>query len=373
MKNKDYRCVTLIAELEEYLKGATVVAFDYETAPDDAWRDDDKAALDPHRAHVVGCSYSVAADSAIYVPIAHKSGRNMDSEEFWKFHAALVSDPTIIKVCHNINFEAAFTYAKGIVIQAPVYDTMAAAQMTLCGDTHFRTLKESGLKYLAQTLLDEDVHTFEEVSDGRSFDELNAQDPKAVRYGCGDSDYTLQLRYLFNEWFDVFLPRHRWIVENIESPTAVYLGVMKYNGAPVDKDLMLKKKAGAEAERKRLADEIAFMIGDVKIGSNCSTKEFKSYLYDTLGLPVMKTTATDKAAADDQTMQMLQEWCNEHRPDIAPLFKLVQEYRKWGKIESTYIDGYLKYLNPVTGRLHPNFFALSKCCAPSKSNRLLSM
>ena len=36
----------------------------------------------------------------------------------------------------------------------------------------------------------------------------------------------------------------------------------------------------------------------------------------------------------------------------------MQEYRKWGKIQSTYIDGYLKYLNPVTGRLHPEFFSL---------------
>jgi DNA polymerase I-like protein with 3'-5' exonuclease and polymerase domains len=38
---------------------------------------------------------------------------------------------------------------------------------------------------------------------------------------------------------------------------------------------------------------------------------------------------------------------------------LVQDYRKWGKIKSTYIDGYLKYRNPVTGKIHPDFFALS--------------
>ena len=36
----------------------------------------------------------------------------------------------------------------------------------------------------------------------------------------------------------------------------------------------------------------------------------------------------------------------------------MQEYRKWGKIKSTYIDGYLKYLNPVTGCIHPELFAL---------------
>ena len=30
-----------------------------------------------------------------------------------------------------------------------------------------------------------------------------------------------------------------------------------------------------------------------------------------------------------------------------------------GKIKSTYIDGYLKYLNPITGCMHPDLFALS--------------
>lgn len=39
-------------------------------------------------------------------------------------------------------------------------------------------------------------------------------------------------------------------------------------------------------------------------------------------------------------MIMLKEWCDEHRPELSPLFTLVQEYRKWGKIKSTYIDGY---------------------------------
>ena len=59
------------------------------------------------------------------------------------------------------------------------------------------------------------------------------------------------------------------------------------------------------------------------------------------------------------TMTLLKEWCDENRPDLSGLFTLVQEYRKWGKIKSTYIDGYLKYLNPVTGCIHPELFALS--------------
>ena len=40
-------------------------------------------------------------------------------------------DKTLIKIAHNIAFESSMAYAKGIVIQAPVYDTICASQMTL--------------------------------------------------------------------------------------------------------------------------------------------------------------------------------------------------------------------------------------------------
>ena len=74
------------------------------------------------------------------------------------------------------------------------------------------------------------------------------------------------------------------------------------------------------------------------------------------------------------TMTLLKEWCDANRPEMSHLFVLVQEYRKWGKIKSTYIDGYLKYVNSVTGRIHPEIFALStdtgrmNCRKPNAQN-----
>lgn len=371
---KHYKSVTDPDELRAYLSESELYAWDYETAANEEWRDYPKAALDPHKAHVSDCSYSKLPHEGITVPIAHKTGRNMDPDIFWKIHKEFVQDRTKIKVCHNLAFESAFTYAQGIVIQAPVYDTIAASQMTLKSNFEFRKLQDSGLKNLAQHLLHEDVHTFEEVSGGRQFDELDAQDPDVVQYSCADSDYTIQLYYLFNQWFRQYMPRHEWIVRNIESPTAVYLGLMKYNGVPIDRELMEQRKEEAEKEMALLREKIAFIIGDVNIGSNCSTMAFKNYLYHDLGLPVMKTTGTDRAAADDQSMQMLREWCDQNRPELSELFTLVEQYRKWGKIMSTYITGYMKHINPATGRIHPSFYALStetgrmNCTQPNCQN-----
>ncbi len=357
--NTEYKCVTTAEGIKEYIGSSLLVAFDFETAPDEPYRSEDKAALDPAKAHIAGCSFSVKEGTGIYVPVAHRIGTNVDKTAFFSFLEEFLTDTTVTKIAHNIAFESSMAYAKGIVIHAPVYDTICASQMSLKSAYEFRRLNESGLKRLAEELFDEPLPSFSSVTDGRHFDELDAQDAETVRYGAADSDFALRLYHKFNDWFDRYLPKHRYIVEEIESPTAVYLGIMKKNGIPVNLPLMQERKKEAEDEMARIRGEIEFIIGDVNIGANCSTQAFKNYLYKDLGLPILKTTETNREAADDMTMTLLKEWCDKNRPELSKLFSLVQEYRKWGKIKSTYIDGYLKHLNTVTGCIHPDMFALS--------------
>lgn len=356
----NYRCETDLRKIEQYLHKADVVAFDFETAPLPAYRDDGKAALDAHRSHIVGVSLSVAEGSAVYVPLRHLRGPNADPVQIIPFlRDALWMNRAVVKIAHNLSFEAMFLYALGVVVQPPCYDTIAAAQMTLKTTFEFRALSDSGLKKLVPELLGDELPTFEDVTEGRFFDELASDDPDTVRYACADSDYALRLYRRFNEWFDAYLPRHRWIVENIESPTAVYCGLMKYNGLLMDETAMIRKQGECAARLLELREKIHAMTGDVEIGANAGTQAFKDYLFKTLGLPVLKTTAKNAEAADDQTMVMLAEWCADHRPELVLLFELVQEYRKWSKLKTTYIDGYLRFINPVTGRIHPDLLPLA--------------
>ena len=356
-----YKFIANIAELRDYLKPADIVAFDFETAPDEPYRDEDKAALDPHKAHIVGISFSKTEKDGIYIPIAHKTGKNIPNLiELWQWLAdEFFANPHVIKIAHNLAFESMFLYARGIVIQAPVYDTIAASQLTLKGNTVFRILADSGLKTLVPELIGDELPSFSDVTAGRHFDELDPANFETVRYACADADYTLRLYHLFNTWFDRWLPKHRAIVEQIESPTAVYCGLMKYNGLRVDTGRMIARAAECEEHLAKLREEISFLIGDVKIGANASTSAFKQYLYKDLGLPVLKTTAKYQEAADDEALVLLSEWCKQNRPDLVPLFKLVQDYRRWGKIKSTYIDGYSKHINPVTGRIHADLMPLA--------------
>jgi DNA polymerase-1 len=356
----EYRSVTALKEIHAYLDGAGIVAFDFETSPLEEYRGEEKVALDAHKAEITGASFSISEGTAIYVPFRHRTCRNAESPEqvMAYLRQAVFENPNVIKVAHNLAFEAMFLYAIGIVVQQPCYDTIAAAHMTLKCNTAFRSLGDSGLKTLVPELFGAEMPSFEEVTNGRHFDEMDPQDAETIRYACADSDYTLRLYHLFNSWFDRYLPKHRYVVEKIESPTAIYCGLMKYNGLPVDRELMLKKQREAEVKLTKLREDIAFIIGDVNIGENASTSAFKKYLFNNLGLPVLKTTAKYQEAADDEALILLTDWCNENRSELVPLFELVQEYRRWGKIKSTYIDGYLQHINTATGRIHPDLLPL---------------
>ena len=356
----NYRCETDPERIKDYVQNAAVVAFDFETSPLIQYRDDPRASLDAHRSCIVGVSLSVAEGSAIYVPLEHLDGGNADPAQVYPLLTKYVwMNPGVVKVAHNLAFESMFLYAQGIVIQPPCYDTIAAAQLTLKEPFTFRSLSDCGLKRLVPELLGDQLPTFEDVTAGRFFDELLPDDPETVRYACADSDYALRLYHRFNRWFMAQLPKHRRIVEEIESPTAVYCGLMKYNGLLVDEAAMIRKQGECAAKVIDLRDKIKAIIGDVDIGANAGTQAFKDYLFKTMGLPVLKVTEKNTEAADDQTMIMLAEWCADHRPELVPLFDLIQEYRKWSKLKTTYLDGYVRFINPTTGRIHPDMLPIA--------------
>lgn len=352
----NYKRAENAEEVKEYLRGADVVSFDFETAPDDEYRDEPMAAIDPHKSHIVGVSFSVKEGTGIYAPIKHRDTKhNINMTKILKEF----SESDVIKIAHNLAFEAMFLYAENILIKPPVYDTLLAAMMTLKTKTEFRSLSDSGLKTIVPQLLHIDLPKFSEVTAGRHFDELNPEGYETIRYACADSDYALQLYNLINSWFDRYLPRHRWIIENIESPTAIFVGLMKYNGVSVDKALMYRKQFDAGEKILELKRDIKRIIGqDIDIGANASTDAFKKYLYEDLKLPVLKTTAKYQAAADEESLILLKDWCKENKPEILPLFDLIHEYRKWNKIKSTYIDGFLDAVNGETGKIHTSFFQL---------------
>lgn len=132
-----------------------MVAFDFETSPAEKYRNEERAALDAHKAGITGVSFSVSEGSAINVPMRHRGGGNVrEPEAVMAFlREELFENGTVIKVAHNLSFEAMFLYALGIIIQPPVYDTIAAAQLTLKTIRCFGGFRIVALKRLYRSFL----------------------------------------------------------------------------------------------------------------------------------------------------------------------------------------------------------------------------
>ena len=67
--NTEYKGITTVDGIKEYIGNSPLVAFNFETAPDDPFRDEDKAALDPAKAHIVGCSFLLRKERASMFPL----------------------------------------------------------------------------------------------------------------------------------------------------------------------------------------------------------------------------------------------------------------------------------------------------------------
>ena len=374
----NYRILTDLNEIKKELSGTEAVAFDFETAPDDPYRGEERAALDPHKSHIVGCSFSTNEADAFYVPVAHRVGRNTpDPDAFWRYATdAVFLNPHRVKIAHNLAYEAMYLYKMGVIVQEPCYDTIAAAQLTLKAPMEFRNLHDSGLKLLATQFFQAEMPSFTEVTNGRHFDEMDPEAWETTRYACADSDYTLRLYNKFNPWFDRYIPAHRWIVEHLESPAAVYVGMMKYNGILMDQPLMASKQSLCEENIAKYREKVDALTGGINIGSNASTKAFRDWLYATQKLPVLNRTEKGMPAMDDEAMILLKEWCQDNKPELADLFDNVIEYRKWAKLKTTYLDGYTKAINSVTGRIHPDLMPLKAatgrfaCSNPNLQNQV---
>ena len=64
-----YTCALSLKKIKDYLAGAAVVGFDFETSPIEEYRSEERAALDAHKAAITGVSLSVSEDSGIYIPL----------------------------------------------------------------------------------------------------------------------------------------------------------------------------------------------------------------------------------------------------------------------------------------------------------------
>ena len=102
-------------EIEDWLKKADDIgefAIDTETS-----------SLDAHQADLVGISMCYKTGFSGYIPLAHKTGKNLDTEKVLNILKPYLEDKSIKKIGQNIKFDYIIFYKRGIKINS-IEDTM---------------------------------------------------------------------------------------------------------------------------------------------------------------------------------------------------------------------------------------------------------
>ena len=131
---------------------------------------------------------------------------------------------------------------------------------------------------------------------------------------------------------------------NIEMPLVKVLGEMQVNGMYVDKKELESFGKELKEQIEKLKKEIYILCGE-EFNIN-STQQLGAILFEKLALPVYKKTKRGYSTDVD----ILEKLKKEH-----PAIEKILEYRSLMKLNSTYVEGLIPYINERTNRIHSYF------------------
>ena len=134
------------------------------------------------------------------------------------------------------------------------------------------------------------------------------------------------------------------LFNEIEIPLITVLGEIQYNGMLVDKDELINFGKELKERIEDLTREI-YELADEEFNIN-STQQLGNILFEKLKLPGAKKNK--KGYSTD--VAVLEKLILAH-----PIIEKILEYRTLSKLNSTYVEGLIPYINPKTGRIHSYF------------------
>jgi DNA polymerase I len=347
-----YELVQDIDILKKWISGARamgLVVIDTETT-----------SLDATQAKLVGISLSYIAGHACYIPLSHKApveqgmlnlgDKNTEvgeanAPEQVDFKKALdelgdlLSDPTVLKIGHNIKYD--IQVLANYNIHMKVFDdTMLLSYVLSCG-LHAHNLDELSKMHFDHTNI-----KFKDVAGvGKAqvtFDEV-AMD-KALEYAAEDADMTWRLHELLKP--QLVKQSMATLYETIERPLIGVLTDMERQGIKVD-----------AKELKRLSDNFAYRLADLEKQVHtlagrefnvASPKQLGEVLFDEMKLPGGKKGKTGAYATGVEVLDKLAAVGHQ-------LPARILEHRQLSKLKNTYTDALITQINPDTGRVHTSY------------------
>ena len=329
-----YECILTDAQLDTWLAKimqADLVCVDTETT-----------GLDSMTARLVGISIAIEAHHAIYIPVAHHySGApaQLSREHVLQKLKPWLESATHKKLGQNLKYDQHIFANHGIKLAGIAEDTLLQSYVLESHRTH--NMDDLAMRHLGVKTI-----SFEEVAGKGAkqigFDQVALD--KATQYSAEDADITLQLH-------QALLPQVKaqgkleHVYREIEMPARQVLFVMERNGVLLDSKL-LNEQSRELGEKLLVLETQAYELAGQPFNL-ASPKQLQEILFDKLGIPSKKKTATGSRSTDEE---VLQELALDY-----PLPKLLLEYRGMAKLKSTYTDKLPLMVNPQTGRVHTNY------------------
>ena len=314
------------------IQQAELTAFDTETT-----------SIDYMQAELVGLSFSVAADEAAYLPVAHDYPGAPDqlprAEVLDRLRDWLQSDRHA-KVGHHLKYDAHVLARYGIALGGMRYDSMLESYVLNSVATR-HDMDSVARHYLGR----ETIHYEDVAGKGAKQLTFNQVDLEmAAPYASEDADITLQLHRKLREQLEA-IPTLATVYDDIEQPLVPVLLGMEETGVLVDRD-MLGKQSRELAERMRELEQQAHALagGPFNLGS---PKQLQEILFEKQDLPVIrKTPKGQPSTAEDVLVELAHDY---------ELPAVIMEYRSVSKLRSTYTDKLPLQIAAATGRIHTSY------------------
>ena len=331
ISKKNYFLFSNEKEIENWLNEADEIgefAIDTETN-----------SLDAHQAELVGISLCYKPGHSGYIPLAHKSGKNLDSSKVLKILKPYLEDKSIKKIGQNIKFDYIIFFKRGIKI-CSIEDTMLMSYVLDAGKNRHN------LDVLAEIHLQHKNISFKDIV-GTGKKQLNFSEVDialAKDYAAEDADVTLRLYQIFNQ--NLKSENLLQIYENFEKPMVEILAQMEICGVKIDKNYLAKLSDKFTKKINELEIEI-FKITKSKFNIG-STKQLGEILYNQLKIASLKRTKKGSFATSASVLEDLA--FKGHK-----LPKFILDWRQITKLKNTYSDSLPEHLNPNTKRIHTSF------------------
>ena len=166
--------------------------------------------------------------------------------------------------------------------------------------------------------------------------EKHDEKPLMFAYSIGKLNDVLEKELQEKEMLKLF--------NEIEMPVLEVLADMQFEGMYIDKNELVEYGMELKLRLDELTMEIHGLAGE-EFNIN-STKQLGEILFEKLKLPVVKKTKSGYST-DVETLEKLQ---GEHE-----IIEKILEYRQLAKLNSTYVEGLIPYINDRTGRIHSYF------------------